>query len=81
MSEPCHQPLRMWTIYDHPRDCPDFFVARRFESYPGFLLPTTAVIQSKHLIPLRETLVVDHGMGVQIARAASDDPVIVEVWM
>jgi uncharacterized C2H2 Zn-finger protein len=33
-------PLSMWTIYDHPRDYPAYFVARRWEIGPPPLLPS-----------------------------------------
>ena len=33
--------LSMWTVYAHPRDYPDDFVARRSEVLPGGLIGMT----------------------------------------
>lgn len=67
--------LSIWTIYDHPRDYPDGYVARRFE----LDRPTRDAIVGWSLRELR-SLFADLGLG-RIARHPSDDPVIVETWL
>jgi hypothetical protein len=67
--------LTLWTIYDHPRDHPDMFVARKFI----YDRPTMSTLMSGDLERLRDTL---RGMGlVCINRDPSDDPKIVETWL
>lgn len=69
--------LTIWTIYDHPRDYPDKFVAR-----PTYVGQRTSigrtVLQADTLAALRELLPL--GL-VRMPRLPEDDPVIVETWM
>jgi hypothetical protein len=66
--------LSLWTVYDHPTDHPDAFVARRFENNQ----PTTdTVVGDLQLI--RECMQLA-GL-VCMMRAESDDPKIVETWI
>lgn len=67
--------LFMWTIYDHPTDYPDDYVARRFIMDR----PTSKVMLSKDIEELREAFRT-RGLMV-IPRAENDDSKIVEVWM
>jgi hypothetical protein len=73
--------LSMWTVYDHPRDYPDCFVARRWESSGGSPEPvaTADMIAAHDLKELRDCFF-NAGLVV-IPRAESDQPQIVEVWM
>ena len=64
----------LWTVYDHPPDYPDHFVARLFadgvETNVGFLADTLEALRDKlppGLYPL--------------ARSPSDPPSIVETWL
>jgi hypothetical protein len=67
--------LSMWTIYDHPTDYPDHFVARRFELDK----PTSQILLCETLEPIRDALA---GAGlICFMRDPSDDPKIVETWM
>lgn len=74
--------LDMWTIYDHPTDRPERFVARRHEATGRGSGETTAtgdVLMSEDIEELRALL---RGAGrVLFQRAETDDPVIVETWM
>ena len=67
--------LTIWTIYDHPRDFPDNYVARRFEND----VPTTEVIIAPDLDKLRRFFI--HNGLVCIARSEEDQPQIVESWL
>jgi hypothetical protein len=69
-----------WTIYDHPTDYPDCFVARRFELGKGpEPVPTAEVVTSPDIEPLRRRFM-RSGL-VRFRRAPSDDSKIVETWM
>jgi hypothetical protein len=74
--------LRAYTIYDHPRDCPEKFVVRQFligvsaaevEPVPG---PLVAVSDTLH--EAREAI--PPGL-VCFPRQEGDDPKIVETWL
>lgn len=69
----------IWVVYDHPRDYPHFYVARRFVVLPGRTEPTSDVMQSGTLDNIRQEL---HKRGLHaIGRHCSDDPKIVETWI
>ena len=72
--------LPMWTVYKHPRDYPDKFVARRFEARKGEVIPTHNIIVADTLERLREVLEIDMHL-VCLTRNKEDDPVIVETWL
>lgn len=71
--------LAMWTVYDHPLDFPDKFVARRFDVDADGPKPTDEVIVSKHLYIVRECMAV-RGL-VCLTRNEGDDLKIVETWL
>lgn len=66
--------LFIWTIYKHPSDYPDKFVARCF----NFNRPTTAVYTADTLEEIRR--LIPQGL-FRLERDPNDDPVIVEVWI
>jgi hypothetical protein len=66
-------PLEIWTIYDHPTDYPDCFVARKFLNDQ----PTDTVLFAPTLARIRE--MIPQGL-FPLARFKEDDPVIVESW-
>lgn len=72
--------LSMWTVYDHPRDWPDWYVARKSEvNKDGITSINEHVIMERDLDRLRKTLA---GFGLAcISRSHEDDPVILEVWL
>jgi hypothetical protein len=71
--------LAMWTVYDHPRDHPDHFVARlAFVSGTGGLVMTETTITAATLEQLRGLL--PPGL-CRIARHPDDDANIVEIWL
>lgn len=72
------QGLEMWTVYDHPRDCPDDFIARLWLITAGEPQPTTATIKGP-LAAIREVLA-NKGL-VKLMRDPNDDAVIVETWL
>jgi hypothetical protein len=69
------QGLEIWTIYDHPRDFPNTFVARRFM----YDRPTDRVITAPNVETLRSWF---RQRGLcRIPRDPLDDPKIVECWL
>ena len=66
-----------WIVYDHPADCPDHFVVRRWHIttsglVPGPGWPVDALADARELVP--------PGL-VCIPRHPDDDPAIVEMWI
>lgn len=67
--------LSIWVVYDHPRDWPRFYVARRYEG----VRPTDRVIMDVSIERLRRQL---QKLGlVKLMPDPSDDPVIMETWL
>jgi hypothetical protein len=67
--------LSIWTVYDHPSDFPDRFVARRFVLDQ----PTEDYLYSEDIGSLRAVLMA-RGL-TKLHRHPSDDPVIMETWL
>lgn len=73
--------LPMWTLYDHPSDMPDCFVARLWHvGSEGTFEPvkTDTVMTAKFLDDLRDML--PQGLYC-IPRLPDDDPCIIETWL
>jgi len=70
--------LTMWSVYDHPSDYPDAFVARKFEARGGITVATSDMFTAPTLNELRRLL--PPGL-VCFPRNPDDDPVIVETWL
>jgi hypothetical protein len=71
----------MWTVYSHPSDFPDDYVAREFLIRAGQdPQPTDSVIICASLDLLRHTMLVDMRLTV-ITRSPGDEPQIVESWL
>ncbi len=71
--------LALWTIYDHPKDVPDAFVARRFALDAGSARAELLSIVASDLAEIRAWFA---AAGLTcLARAHDDDPVIVECWL
>lgn len=73
-------PLTMWTVYDHPTDYPNNYVARRFEVDANGPRPTDSIIITPDLEALRAMLAFELGLTC-LTREPGDDPKIVEVWL
>ena len=76
--EPMSDALQLWTIYDHPRDYPDVFVARMFLVDAKGWFATDKVVTAESLEHLR--LKLPPGL-YRLRRHADDDAKIVEVWL
>jgi hypothetical protein len=71
--------LAIWTVYDHPSDYPDDYIAFRDEITSAGSRRTGEVIRSTDLKHLR-TALADYGL-TRLPRDLLDDPVIVETWL
>lgn len=71
--------LKMWTIYDHPADHPDAFVARLWEVDGSGFKAGSIVIWSADLEEMRAAMR-SRGLTV-LPRNPEDDAVIVETWL
>lgn len=69
----------MWTVYRHPRDYPDKYVARLFEVDARGPRPIGVIEVADKLTHLQD-LMLDMGL-VKLMRSPEDDPVIVESWL
>lgn len=66
--------LNIWTVYDHPKDHPQGYIARCFE-----LDQPTNVTIAGELDTIRECF--ERCGLICMPRAPSDDPVIMETWV
>jgi hypothetical protein len=73
-----HGVLNLWTIYDHPKDFPHSFVARRFAVDSNGARPTEDFVQGELSI-LRESF---RYCGLTcLTRDEKDEPQIIESWL
>jgi hypothetical protein len=71
----------VWVIYDHPRDFPQHFVARKQVAMEGYVVASGVFLLATDLERLRERLLTVQPGLVRLDRHPSDDPVIVETWI
>jgi hypothetical protein len=72
--------LAIWTVYDHPLDYPDKFVARRFDVDASGPRPSASVIVASDLETLRNILAFEMHLTC-LSRNEEDEPQIVESWL
>jgi hypothetical protein len=73
-------PMDVWSIFDHPLDYPNYFVARRSEIGHGpEPLVTNEVLLSTEIEPLRDEM--ERRGLICFTRDPSDSPFLVECWM
>lgn len=71
--------LSIWTVFDHPADYPDSFVARRFEVHSGGVtFATPEAVFATSLEAVRAKL--PPGL-YRMPRQHDDEPQIVESWI
>lgn len=73
--------LLIWTVYDHPTDMPDHYVARCFVAAgsPGAPFPLDHVIKSKNLDTIRDYM--EQCGLTKLMRNEGDAPKIIETWL
>lgn len=70
--------LPMFTVYDHPRDQPDVYVARLWLTLPK-AEPTNLILSHPEIEAIRAEL---RGLGLtRLMRRPEDDPKIMETWL
>jgi len=72
--------LAIWTVYRHPSDYPDKFVARRFDVDGDGARPTASIITAPNLETLRDILEFEL-LLTRLDRHPVDEPQIVECWL
>jgi len=72
-------PLRMWTVYRHPKDYPGKYVARLFEVDGNGPQPTGSIVVTETLEALQQRMTEMN--LVRLSRHPNDDRVIVETWI
>jgi hypothetical protein len=75
------QPISVWTVFEHPDDFPDDFVARRSEVIEGEMRITDQVVVASNLATLRRHLERFYGPMRATARIEHDDANVVETLM
>lgn len=70
--------LAIWTVYDHPSDYPNAFVAHLSEVDATGAVSGFAIF-SENLDELRAALA-SQGL-IKLTRSQEDDPKIIEVWL
>lgn len=75
-----------WTIYDHPKDFPKEYVARKWTTPGGEVVPSVEDFYSDTSLERVRDFVKDaiRRMGqspIRFTRNESDDPVIMETWI
>lgn len=72
--------LPMWTVYDHPTDVPDAYIARKWLVGPGeTVIWTDETITEEKLEDIQKYMI-SAGL-TRLHRQPEDDPVIVETWL
>jgi hypothetical protein len=74
-------PLVMWTVYEHPKDCPGEYVARKFVITEDFYRSSNESISSRSLRDVRNLLRSLYPGLIQLKRPPDDEPHVVEVWL
>jgi len=72
--------FNIWTLYDHPADFPDSYVARRFSGMTGKATDQTIIGETPGEI-LVKIQAVDPNACMFIPRSPNDDPVIMGTWI
>lgn len=72
--------LPMWTVYNHPKDYPEGFIARCFETGGGHSAPVATAFAIMGQIEVIRQCMLRCGLYC-MTRSEGDDANIVETWM
>jgi len=78
---PASPPLVMWKVYEHPKDCPAEYVARKFVITEDFYGPSNESISSRSLRDVRDLLRSLYRGLIQLQLSPDDEPHVVEIWL
>jgi hypothetical protein len=70
----------MWKVYEHPKNCPAEFVARKFVITEDFYGPSNESISSRSLRDVRNLLRSLYRGLIQL-QLSDDEPHVVEIWL
>lgn len=73
--------IEMWTIYKHPRDFPDKYVARKHCAMNGRHWPTEELFAHADLKAVREFVRKQLPGSVCLPRHGNDDWAVLETWL
>lgn len=73
--------LAVYTIYDHPTDFPQGYIARLFLVSSDGPVPTDEAFADAHLDEVRQWIQRVAPGAVRIPRSPEDDPAILETWL
>ena len=71
--------LTVWVIYDHPKDYPEYFLARKFVYINNGLKPTFDILKNVEIDNIRNSL--RDKCFTLLPRHQDDDEKIVETWI
>lgn len=74
-------PLRIWTLYDHPKDYPQGYVVRQWVVTAKGEQPTATIIQSDAVDKIEAFMAECYPGLTWIPRSENDDPVIMGTWL
>jgi hypothetical protein len=80
---PKGDPVLMWTVYDHPEDYPEGYIARLWEVHASGPIPTGHTMSGRgdfglHLV---RRFIQQQGFDACLTRNEEDDPAILETWL
>jgi hypothetical protein len=71
----------MWKVYEHSKDCPAEYVARKFVITEDFYGPSNESISSRSLRDVRDLLRSLYRGLIQLQLSPDDEPHVVEIWL
>jgi len=78
---PASPPLVIWKVYEHPKDSPAEYVARKFVITEDFYGASNETVSSRSLRDVRNLLHSLYRGLIQLQLSPDDEPHIVEVWL
>jgi hypothetical protein len=78
---PASPPLVMWKVYEHPKDYPGEYVARKFVITGDFYGPSNESISSRSLRDVQNLLRNLYRGLIQLQLSPDDEPHVVEIWL
>jgi len=74
-----NEAFKIWTVYDHPKDFPDYYIARLSLVRRGVIETTASIVMSTEIELVRDNMRDMH--LTRLPRMEGDDPAILETWV
>jgi hypothetical protein len=71
----------MWTVYEHPKDCPGEYVAGKLVITEDVYRSSNESISSRSLRDVRDLLRSLYRGLIQLQLSPDDEPHVVEIWL